>query len=750
MSRQSSMVAAMATVFGATLGGLILWRTFLTQRKKLTQGPSPPPLALLATPQKQPLQDRAPKQLSQSEKQQQPTPPQQQQLKEQKQEPEEQHHSAAQPQESPQVAVPGTPELLSPPPSLASPPPASLPSTKCLLGVTPVVVSSAEEWDSLWPSLQQDLAVYPVLGLDCEWVSMKGKPCPVSLLQLATYTGQCALIRLHLLLRPAAEEEEESSLHTPGPTPGPLPLPLALPSTLAELLSDLHVLKVGVGCYEDGKRLAHDHGLVLRRTVDLRFLAMRLRHVPLTNGLSLKSLASDLLDISLDKSLHLRCSDWEAEELSPEQVSYAAHDAQVSVVLFFHLLASSSGSTPTTPSPSGAPDSPVEPSPSPSEAGSAYSQLASRCQGLLDVPFRGRSTTGSQEGERKRQSISSSCNRPKLLLPSCMDSPDSPDQRMTDPRKNKRKPLGAGYSARRSPLYDNCFLHAPDGQPLCTCDRKKAQWYIDKGIGVLKSEEPFVVRLLFEPSGRPETQQDYYLTAKQNLCVVCGKADSYIRKKIVPHEYRRYFPAEIKDHNCHDILLLCTACHAVSCTYDGQLKQELAQEHGAPQGCEEGVRLLEDPERRRVRSAARALLTARDGLPDARRQELLDQISIYMQQQEGEEFDTVTQEIIQKAANLETRIFNEDYVPHGLKVVTAFAKRGLRGLMELEVLWRQHFLRSMQPRHLPPLWSVSHNHDKYLRKYGEDLAIELSNTNTSTCSGSSQPASPCTPPPEVH
>lgn len=36
---------------------------------------------------------------------------------------------------------------------------------------------------------------------------------------------------------------------------------------------------------------------------------------------------------------------------------------------------------------------------------------------------------------------------------------------------------------RKSPLYDNCFLHAPDGQPLCTCDRKKAQWYLDKGIG---------------------------------------------------------------------------------------------------------------------------------------------------------------------------------------------------------------------------------------------------------------------------
>lgn len=43
-----------------------------------------------------------------------------------------------------------------------------------------------------------------------------------------------------------------------------------------------------------------------------------------------------------------------------------------------------------------------------------------------------------------------------------------------------------------------------------------------------------MVRLLFEPSGRPESQHDYYLTEKENLCVVCGKADSYIRSAPPP------------------------------------------------------------------------------------------------------------------------------------------------------------------------------------------------------------------------
>ena len=48
------------------------------------------------------------------------------------------------------------------------------------------------------------------------------------------------------------------------------------------------------------------------------------------------------------------------------------------------------------------------------------------------------------------------------------------------------------------------------------------------------------VRLLFEPSGRPVDEQNYYLNEKDNVCVVCGADESYIRKNIIPREYRKY------------------------------------------------------------------------------------------------------------------------------------------------------------------------------------------------------------------
>ncbi|NWU90450.1 EXD2 protein, partial [Upupa epops] len=545
------------------------------------------------------------------------------------------------------------------------------------LGAQVLIVSEPVEWDRVEPLLKRELENWPVLGIDCEWVSVEGKANPVSLLQMASSSGLCVLVRLPRLV--ASRQ--------------------IIPKTLLDIMADSAVLKVGVGCWEDAVKLLHDYDLPVKGSLDLRYLAMRQRKDLLHNCLSLKSLAEKVLNCPLDKSPHVRCSNWEAEELTQDQILYAAKDAQVSVALFLHLMGFASFPV--------APDSEC--------SITAWEKVLGKCRGLVDVPFRGR-RSGSSGEEKSGEGRSPQKTRNRKFL---VGGQACGSQQVRDPRRQKRKPLGMGYSARKSPLYDNCFLHAPDGQPLCTCDRKKAQWYLDKGIGDLVSTDPFVVQLRFEPSGRPESQVDYYLTVKENLCVVCGKRESYIRKNIVPHEYRKHFPIQMKDHNSHDVLLLCTSCHAVSNYYDNHLKQQLAEEFSAPIGSEEGVRLLEDPLRRQVRSGARALLNA-DSLPEPRRAELLQSIKTFFNT------EAVTPEMLQEAADLETRICNESYMPHGLKVVQCFAQGGLRSLMQLERRWRQHFLDSMRPKHLPEQWSVDHNHTKLIRKYGEDLPIELS------------------------
>ncbi len=52
-------------------------------------------------------------------------------------------------------------------------------------------------------------------------------------------------------------------------------------------------------------------------------------------------------------------------------------------------------------------------------------------------------------------------------------------------------------------------------------------------------DDPLTVRLLFEPSGRPEQETNYYLQDKENMCVVCGMKESYIKKNIIPRDYRK-------------------------------------------------------------------------------------------------------------------------------------------------------------------------------------------------------------------
>lgn len=84
-------------------------------------------------------------------------------------------------------------------------------------------------------------------------VSARGRASAVSLVQMATYSGLCVLVRLQAF----------RSRQRP------------FPHGLTEVLRDPRVFKVGVGCYEDGKRLTRDHGLSLSCTVDLRYLALR-------------------------------------------------------------------------------------------------------------------------------------------------------------------------------------------------------------------------------------------------------------------------------------------------------------------------------------------------------------------------------------------------------------------------------------------------------------------------------------------
>ncbi|XP_054715998.1 exonuclease 3'-5' domain-containing protein 2-like [Uloborus diversus] len=487
-----------------------------------------------------------------------------------------------------------------------------------------IIIDSIDDWNNFEAEILETFRESAVIGIDCEWVTENNRRIPISLLQLATNYGYCVLIRL---------------FHIPV---------WLTPPGLVDLLKDRNILKVGVGVKDDIDKLYNDYCLEVYNFLDVRHLAKDLPELA-GKGLGLKTLSKVLLRRDLNKSYSLRCSDWNADKLSTDQLRYAADDAIVSAQIFQELRRRKYGWF------------------------SSISWLQSEISLYCDVPFKQTNTNQSAAQKNTPQNKTKSYKEFRYSKP------------------------------RQKPMYDNCQLVAPDGELLCSCDKGKAEWYVEKGLGeVIKLEDPFTVRLTFEPSGRPKLDNIFYTQQKDNCCVVCGRTDNFHRKLVVPSEYRKYFPNLMKKNLSHDVLLLCVICHKRSNILDHRMRMKLEELCDAP--LMKNNRFKVNPELSKVKSAAKALLLSGDKIPDARKSELEKVILDHY------EVDAMSAELLDKANNIDAFDLNEEFIPHGLKVYQYFCKNG--GLLEFEKMWRQHFLDTMQPKFLPYMWSVEHNHKR--------------------------------------
>jgi len=279
-----------------------------------------------------------------------------------------------------------------------------------------------------------------------------------------------------------------------------------IPKDLRELLEDDAVIKVGVAPQEDAVKLSHDYGVGVASTLDLRFLCVMANHKP--EGLG--KLSQTHLNYKLDKHWRLACSNWEAKQLEPKQLDYAANDALVAVAIYQKLCRD------------------LQPRHFWQRCPDDDKNLRTTFEAFLDVDF----TKGfSLSGVTRSKGLAQGKGKNGL----------------------QRKQPYRQMATRSKDFYDNCLLQAPDGELLCTIDRRKASWYLSQNLGTQISEEPFTVRLNFEPAGRAVGDVGrYYQTIKENQCVVCGDRDAYIRKNVVPREYRKHFPMVMKSHTSHD------------------------------------------------------------------------------------------------------------------------------------------------------------------------------------------------------
>jgi hypothetical protein len=250
-------------------------------------------------------------------------------------------------------------------------------------------------------------------------------------------------------------------------------------------------------------------------------------------------------------------------------------------------------------------------------------------------------------------------------------------------------------------------------------------------------------RLRFEPNGRTNATDQYYLAEKANRCAVCGDTHQYLRHSVVPPTYRQHFPEAMKSHLSHDIVLLCVPCkQTINSAVHARMVQ-LARRFDAPLeggGEASSPRFTSDERKGHVRSAARALLKNHAVMPPFRVREHVHAVRTYLGKADGA---MVTEQELRELSGLQVRHQVEGYVAHAETVVNKLFRgektvktlfrgatgraadgdgcsgsgegegeevsgemAGWRALERFVREWRAHFVAHMKPRHLPPHWCV--------------------------------------------
>lgn len=245
----------------------------------------------------------------------------------------------------------------------------------------------------------------------------------------------------------------------------------------------------------------------------------------------------------------------------------------------------------------------------------------------------------------------------------------------------------------KSPLYSNCVILSPDGSMLCRAGERRMNWYLQKGLAEKTSDDPPTIKLLFEPAGGGDSDDEYMLARKENVCVVCGAADDLTRHHVVPYSYRVHFPEFRKSHSSYDVLPLCIACHEKYEVKARQFRKEVLDE----------LKVQEDGEGIKVdMRAVKAIKSANAILKHGRRipAEKMASLRSYLAQYYGK--TEITDEDIAAAAQLQWQIVPPDYACASRKVVESIAD-----IDEFAKRWREHFVRETNPQYMPKYWDAN-------------------------------------------
>ncbi|KAL7529665.1 hypothetical protein ACHAXR_003085 [Thalassiosira sp. AJA248-18] len=379
----------------------------------------------------------------------------------------------------------------------------------------------------------------------------------------------------------------------------------------------------------------------------------------------------------------------------------------------------------------------------------AIGALVAAATSIYIIHCRRRKWSEEEKGEEKLQSdkdtsIISPANDERSIFHKQLGISEEnlPSHIQREIHKERQRKAKVELISMKTPMYDNVFMLDQNREPMCTISMKKARWYIKKGIAEWSSfedgeqqgssvgtfhsdnnkQEGKCIRLLFEHNGTSggddkESSETLYLrSAKQNICVACGDDGHHIRHYIVPYSYRALLPHEYKSHMSHDIVIMCPDCHVdcerVTKRRMKQMENETRMQMGGD--AYNTSPMIEDPHLHHIRGCAIALVKWKESMPTEKVERYEKDVREYLASclsNDEEERDAIlngneelTKSQLQKACSVNYRARNPNFIP-GSEVVVRSLK-GAKDIEEFIIEWRQHFLSTVNPQHMPKGWSV--------------------------------------------
>lgn len=256
---------------------------------------------------------------------------------------------------------------------------------------------------------------------------------------------------------------------------------------------------------------------------------------------------------------------------------------------------------------------------------------------------------------------------------------------------------GDKETQNKNKIYENSEMQAPDGELLCRISKAKVQWYLKRNLAELISENPTVIRLKFEPKGRGNSDDPFYLSPKEDICVVSGVNTNLTKHHIVPTCFRKHFPEKYKNHASHDVVLLNRKIHDKYEKDATSLKKEIAKKYNVPM---QKTIKISKYKFKKIQESARIILEdfEKNNIEKSEKTIHRKYIRFFTNKKKVSKKDV--ERILKLSYSDATSCQNN--ISYGESVV-----KNLDSIEEFIIMWRKHFVDKTQPKFLPEYWDVN-------------------------------------------